>query len=558
MNVSGRTTGSPARVGAGPSGRGTAPGVSRLALFAGLMAAMCAGPAAGQEARVLATVDYVAGDNLYLSAGSDHGLVVGDTVALFLEPSGPPSGQVVVESLTPRRSVVSWLGPARAWERGVVVYLGVTGPGPDESAGAAAVSAASGEPDLVGDPAGPGARTASPSQAEPGGMRTTGRIGVDFDLMRSVTHWSGGDDVERTFATPVVRVSALVTRMPGDLRFRINARGSYRHSSGTTFSSPESIRVYSVSLEKRFDRIPLEVQLGRFGNRFESYSGYWDGLLMRVGGRSLGVGAVAGYDPRYSNERISTELPKLTGWVDFGVARAGWGYATDLSIHHMAPRNGLSDRTWLGWSQDVRLGPVALYQRLQLDRSRGDDSWAVSRAQVSLSASLGRNLTLRGNYSAQEPYSIWREGDDPFLPRRDRATAGLTLAGALGSLYVNLGGHRGAGEDWEPAATGGFGISPRVLGGWGLNGSGSYWARGDGRAWVASPGITRDVGPARIRARYQFYRTSTARLTMSTHGADIGMEGPIAGRMRGSVRFLGQTGTFTRSGRIRLSLWVPF
>jgi hypothetical protein len=382
-------------------------------------------------------------------------------------------------------------------------------------------------------------------------------VGIDLDLTRTVTHWEGGEDVERSYATPVVRLSAVVSQIPGNFTFRVNARGSYRYSDHSVFSAPGSARVYSLSVEKSFERVPLMIQLGRFGSRFESYSGYWDGLMVRVGKPSFGIGAAAGFDPRYSNERISTDIPKMSGWLDFSRRGSSWRYGTDLSVHHMTPRNGLSDRTWAGWSQDLRVGAVSLYQRLQVDRSAAEGTWTVSRLQAGFSASLTRAFTVRGHYSAQEPYSIWREGDDPFLPRRDRASLGVSIAGGAGSFSVDVGGHRTYEEDWGPSASASFGLSPSLLGGWGLIGSGSYWARDDGTAFSVSPGLTRALGRARLRAMYHFYHTDLTRLSMQTHGLDLVLDAPLAGGLRSSIRFMGQIGTFTRSGRLRLTLWAP-
>ena len=97
------------------------------------------------------------------------------------------------------------------------------------------------------------------------------------------------DDV----AAPTLRLRAAVTRLPGGLRLETNLRAAYRSSSMGLLETSPSLRVYQASVEKEFTMVPLQLRLGRFYNPYESYGGYLDGVLARVGRQGFGVGVTA-------------------------------------------------------------------------------------------------------------------------------------------------------------------------------------------------------------------------------------------------------------------------
>jgi len=77
-------------------------------------------------------------------------------------------------------------------------------------------------------------------------------------------------------------VNARVTQLPGDAVLRVNARGRYRYVDNADPITPTvALHTYQLSVEKDFGATSL--QAGRFYNRHEPYSGYWDGALVHRG-----------------------------------------------------------------------------------------------------------------------------------------------------------------------------------------------------------------------------------------------------------------------------------
>jgi hypothetical protein len=345
------------------------------------------------------------------------------------------------------------------------------------------------------------------------------------------------ESVQRTFATPVLRVDATVPEAIGGFTLRTSLRAAHRHASGSVIAPSTSVRVYAAHLERDFENAPLRIAFGRFSNPVEAYSGYWDGLLVRVGGKGLGVGAIVGFEPERWNEKPSTERPKTTAFLDLDRRGRSWRWRGSVSAHTLRPTNDLPTHTYLGATQRLSLGGLTLSQRLQVDRDPSDGAWRISRLLVRGSVVLGGPVALRAGFSRRESYVLG--GVQPFAPRSDRMDAGLSIRGKGGFLSADVGINEDVqgNRTWGTAGT--F-VVYRIagLGATGASGSLMRWTGPNGDIISASPSLSRDLGSARIRLGYRFSHADYLARVTTTHGtyasADIRLADGV--RLFGRVR----------------------
>lgn len=526
----------------------------RLLITVALIALVRA-PLSAQE-RVGVTIDYVGVEGLYLGLGADQGFAESDTLEVFASADAPaPIGQLVLTSVTRRRSVAEALGAASSLGRGDVVYVelpavaasgmgATTVPVPESPVGAG-----------PGD-AGPTALAAPNRSAAPTGPRVDGRIAIDLDARDTRNSWAGaGEEVRRRFATPTTRLSLNVTDLPGGFSVRTNLRAAYRYTELDLGTPPNSVRAYELAAVRTGETVQL--RLGRFYNPYESYSSYWDGILLRVGSeRGLGAGVVAGFEPSRSNEGFSSDVAKATGFVGYAIRRPGWRYDTDVSFHVLRP-SGLSDRMYGGWSQRLVVGPLSIDQRARVDHMESDGSWTLTQLRIRAGFRVTGPLRVRGSYGRITPGVALLSTDPTGItgPHRDEMSAGLALYGALGSLTVDGGRTRWEGEDdgWSVSGSGGLRVGHGLI-----SLSGRHWQRVNLRSLSVAPGASFVVGSVRPRVGYLYYRTDGSSGVLASQAVDAGAAVTLARVYRITMRGQYQWGEKLKGTRVQLGIWRSF
>lgn len=517
-------------------------------------------PLRAQADRVAVTVDYVGADGAYLPIGADDGVGSGDTITVFADAVIEESlGALVLTSVTRRRSVARPIGPGFAPARGDVVYWV---PRPT----APAIEAPTDAPSPAADRARRADPTPSAAGAEGGsaGPRISGRIGLELDARETRTSWSGDlfGETRRRFATPTTRFSLVGSELPGGIEVRTNLRAAYRYDELALGPPPTSVRVYEAAASKTFEVVPVELTVGRFSNPYESYSAYWDGLLVRIGRRrGLGVGAAAGFEPGRRNEGFSSAVPKLTGFADFAARGDLWRYDTDVSFHALRPRGGGDSYRYVGWTQRIAIGPVDVSQRLQVDEGTEGGRWSLRDLRVRGSVRVGGTLRLRGAYGRSRPgmYVL----TDPLAEgvfqlgglSRDEVSAGFGLSGARGSLFVDAGRTRRVGADAGLSLSGQGALR---LGGARLLFSGRHWRRDELQSLALSPGVAFGVGPVDGALGYRLYRTVSGFGTIDTHAVDARLSTTLAEVYRVTARAEQQWGVNLSGTRLQLAIWRSF
>ena len=566
-------------------------GCGGIALLVALAAS--ATPAAAQDARprVRARVTYIAGSDVYLDAGSAQGIRAQDTLVVFREADGARLGSVVVLSVTEARAVATFAGRPFALTRGTPLLLelprrsGMAGPEgaaaaaqadtaaatprtpPDQrQAGAGTTAAAAAGARQAGERASadPGAAPAALPAVEPaaveyaGGPRVDGRLELDFEAMRTTSAPAAGEGWVDDVAAPTLRLRAAVTRLPGGLRVETNLRAAYRSSSMGLFDASPSLRLYQVSVEKEFAALPLRLRVGRFHNPYESYGGYLDGVLARVGHEDLGVGIALGYAPELGTEGFTTELPRVSVFVDYHRRGRTLRYDTDLSFHDERPRSDtLAERRYIGWSQHVVWNGVRIGQRLQVDRARDTGEWLVSHLDLFAAAPLAAGLHVNGRYALVRPESY---PDAPGLPadRRERISAGVLLAGSAGSASVDAGILRAESGGTGRSFAGSF-LLPRTPAlGFGFGASASYWSEGSITSYHVAPSVTREMGASHARGAFQVYGSAGPLGDVTYCGTELSFTFPLGRGAAGSLGARHRTGGGVTSSQILASFWTSF
>ncbi len=505
---------------------------------------MTAAAGLAQTGRIVVTVEYLAGSNIYIDTGRERGILDGDTVLAYSVEGGPLLGALRVISTSADKAVLTFVGDPFPVTRGNSLSLAfepVPVQGPVVAAGA------------IGDetaPRGAGGRDYGP--------RLTGRLTADMDLLSSQVSFPGSnlESVDRLFALPALGLRATLARLPGDITLNTNLRLSYRYSSDRVIEPEPSVRIYEAAISKTFGNAVL-VQAGRFYSPFERFSGYWDGALVRFGGRNLGAGVASGFEPERADESFSSQLPKYTAFVDYRYRAGSLAYAGDVSFHQVRPRNDLLEHTYVGWSQRLSLRRFRVSSDLQVDRDPANGAWTISELFLNTSIPLGDRLFLDGRYVRRRPYLIWA-GDDPFGEQREQAGAGLTYGGFGGFVGVDVTANRW--EDGERSLTYGSSLAiPRTsLWDLGVSASASYWSRDGTDALVLSPGLNRSFGLVDSRLGYQLYRSGNPAGTIETHALDLQVSFPIARRAYSSLGGQLRFGDALQSQSLRATIWTSF
>ena len=507
--------------------------------FVALLLALATPSTEAQDQGLRAVVEQIAGSDVYLSVGSEAGLAASDTVQVYRQEDGEYLGALRVVAVSATRSVVTFLDRPFPLTRGVVVQLRFTAAPTAAAAPAAAAPAAR-----------PTARS---------GPRVRGRFSLDFNGMQSITTWLSNveERVERRFATPSMSLRLTATQLPGGFTFETTGRATYRYSDPEIVQPDLSVRVYQLSVAKEFDNAPIQFRLGRFYNPYELYSGYWDGALLRVGGRGFGVGVVGGFQPDRANEGPSTDLPKFTAFADYSLGRRAVRYTGDLSFHQVRPKGEFLDHTFAGWSQALRVGGFRLASDLQVDRDPELSEWKITRARVTGAIPLARGFTLNGRYSHDRPYFLFRTTD--ILPfARDQVGGGFDYFGGNASFRADVAANRFDQGGWSMSYGGSFGFQRTGILGLGINAGGTYWTLDNSTALQAFGDVTRRFGRVDVRGSYQFYRTAWDPTTVVTHSGALSLTVPLGARVYAMLQGRTQQGANLVSNSIQFSLWTSF
>ncbi|MDH4045787.1 MAG: hypothetical protein OEW06_15155, partial [Gemmatimonadota bacterium] len=387
-----------------------------------------------------------------------------------------------------------------------------------------------------------------------------GRVSLEANAFESTTRWQSNDleSVTRRFATPALGLRAVAAGLPGGVSLNTNLRALYRYSDPELISPTWAVQVYQASLTKAFSgSVPVYLEAGRFTNRYASFSGVWDGLLMHVGGRGLGAGFAAGFEPDRGDQGVSTTLPKVAGFVTYDAGDGPVRYATDVSVNHVRPTDDRPDHTYAGWSQYLRVSRLRLGSDLQVDRNPETDQWVITRLNATASIPMVTGLELRGRISMFQPYQFWRT-TNLISFRRDQGSVGLFFWRPQGSLSVDFTAARLEGGETSYTYAGTFSLLRTPVFGLDFSASASYWTQGAFTALYGTGGIARGFGPVMTRASYQLYRAGDDAFRSLSHTGDLSLSIPLARSVYATLQGRIQRGDNLWTNGLFAGLWTAF
>jgi hypothetical protein len=515
--------------------------VRQSALLAAL-GLLAGGTIRAQERVVSARVVQIAGANVYLDVGATAGLRSGDTLGARRTASGPRVGTLAVLAVTEERSMVGFVGRPFPITRGDTVLLAVRGPSP--------------APSVVVAPVAPAASRAALRRAAAEGATVRGSLAAEVLGTRTTTVGFGADPerVTRDYAVPSLRLQATATNLPGGGRLILSARGSQQTGTTALFDRSTVVRVYDAHYEQEGRR--TRVMVGRFYSPYERFSGSWDGALLRFGGpRGLGAGLAAGFQPRSGDEAFSTSVPKVTAFAGLRSYGARVSLDADLSAHVWRPQDGTADRTFVGWSQRLRMGGARLEHLVEVDQSAGG-GWSLTRLNVRTRVPLGSRLEAYAEYW-RDRLHWWDPQPDSLIPSRERASGGLSYR--VGAAYVSVDATlQLSGADVQGHTYSGSLHAPLLGDGASFAASASYWTQGTISGMVMTPTLGWRLGAARPSLTYEFFRSSVAGSTTVSHGGTAAVSLPLGRRLEWLLRLTARYGQHLRSAGLYSSLRVMF
>jgi hypothetical protein len=492
----------------------------RRALRHALLTLLVAGASAGaQERAVPVRVVEIAGANLYVNVGAAAGLSAGDTLAVRRAAAAAPVGALVVVAVSAERSVLTFAGRPFPVTRGDELLLSTNGAAP-----VAAVSPARGS-----EPRRPGAASRAPVQV---------RGSATLEVFGSTTTTLGpGADPARlssSFAIPSARLQTSAWNLPGGGRLGLNVRVSQQSGPATLFDRKQVVRVYDAHYDQPVSVFRLLV--GRFFSPYESFSGSWDGAMLRAGGmQGFGLGVAAGFMPSRGDETFSADVPKYAAFAGFRSRGRAVRWDTDVSAHAWRPRQGAAERTFLGWSQRLGILGVRLDHRVEVDRS-DSGTWDLTRLDARVGVPLGSALEVSAGYFRDRlswtdvPLDTLTAAFDTLISPRERFTAGAGVQVAdmylSADLTLRLSGAHISGHTYSGSLR-----LPEVAG-TAVGGVVSYWTgETGGTGLLAMPSLDVRLGGVRGRLGYEYFQFSLNGVASVTHGVDLNVTLPWARRL---------------------------
>ncbi len=558
--------------------RGSRPSVLELIAWLAVALAVLPDASAAQARapRVAVRVRQIAGSTLYLDIGTRNGLLAGDTLTAYTDTTKAAVGRLRVTAATETRSALTFAGAPFAVTRGMDLVLqlrrtpeeaapelleAVGRPAPAKPSSRAGAAGAAADTSARGSPRTPRAETSAPASFSGAPhVAAHGRWTLELSALRSTTQLGGAQPtrVARTFATPALGMDITVPDAVGRLRLRADMRLSYRYSDRNIVQPATAARVYALALEGNLGP-RVRVSLGRFYSPVESYSGVWDGALVRVGSRrGFGVGAMAGFEPNLWDQRPSTKRPKATLFMDGRSRGDGWSWAGNLSVTGVRPRDGEPNHTFVGATERLSAGPLWIAHDLEVDRDPTNGRWRISRLRIQASADLWSGLALHSGVSRSEPWLYGLSGS-PFGLRSEQADLGLSLR--KGEAYASVDGSvsKDAVGDRSSGVTGTFSLG-RLPGVPGLSAYGSVaqWTGRYGNMLSAAPSLRLSLDAANLRLGYRIERSDYLKRTILTHAIDASADIDLSSgvRLSGDVRV--QIGGALSNQALALRLYKVF
>jgi hypothetical protein len=395
-----------------------------------------AGPAGSMR------VTYVSVSSVYVSAGADDGVAVGDRLEVVRDGAIVAALEVTLTSS--HKADCKRVGEAGEVRAGDAVRaVGGTGAAP-------AV-----EP-MVAAQAGPGAPQVPPAQAVPGTTEVTpapaapaqpaapprpsalrGRIGVRY---MGIRERDGGPDYQQ----PAIDLRLEGKRVGGsdfDVGADLRARRSYRSFADGESQTENRTRAYRLAAAWQQAGSPFRLTFGRQFSPSLAMVSLFDGLLGEIRKERWAGGAFVGTQPDPVDYGYSSDLREYGGFLEYGSPVAAvrrWAVTGGAVASY---QDGEINREFLflqGRYDDRRF---SAYATQEVDLNRGwrktqeRDSWTATSGYASLRWRASDRFALNGGFDSRRSIRLYRDLGSPVTEVDDRDRRGC-WSGADGRVFV--------------------------------------------------------------------------------------------------------------------------
>jgi hypothetical protein len=407
--------------------------VALLAIFiVALMGSIRSGRAE-EPAPGNAKVTYVSGTSVYIDAGADEGLAIGDIAELIRD--GAPVGKFKVTYVTSHKATCSSDGPIPEVKIGDVLRFA---PRPRPAVGAAVAGAGAGAgagaADAIPDGTSSAATKANTSRSGESAFRRAGmraRIGVRYLWVKDR---SGiGQDISQP-SLDLLLVGSQIGSAPVDLIIDARARRTYLTSTSGASSDFGVDHIYQANVAWRPG--PFRLAFGRLVSPTLAVVSLFDGLVAEYLHRGFSVGVLAGTQPNPVTYRYSSDVRQsglYGGWTSDAAKTTRWHVGLGAIG---SKENGEINRDFTYVEGRVTHPVVTAYVQQQVDINRG---WRKEEAGTSVTPSAtvvmihvrpAPSWTVDGGYDSRRNVLLYPDLVTPVTNFDDATRQGYWLGAA--------------------------------------------------------------------------------------------------------------------------------
>lgn len=388
-----------------------------VALTFALLAAVLGSQPAGAEARAVeAEITFVTSKSLYVSAGSDHGVAVGDPVTVVRD--GVVIARAEVSDLSGRKSVCTILERSADPRVGDTVHVEASAPPGGSEPETAATSVQSG--------------TRQGASRSRRGVH--GRIGARFLSVADRTD-TGSDYTQPAFEFRIDgnELGDSAWGFAADVR----ARRTFRNLSDGGSSDDSRTRVYRLAVHRKAADDPWTLTLGRQFSPELSAVSIFDGISARYGSKRWAAGLFSGTQPDAEDYGYASDLREHGGFVQFfdaGETRKHWQLTTGLIGSY---EDSELNREFLYLQGRFSSPRLYGYLTQEVDYNRG---WKADQGESTLSSSstfltlrvqANRALAFNAGYDNRRNVRLYRDLVTPATEFDDSYRRGLWVGSSI-------------------------------------------------------------------------------------------------------------------------------
>ncbi len=313
-------------------------------------------------------INYISAENVYIEAGTENGIRVGDRLTVR------QNGEIIAELevvYTARES-----SSCRIIKKEHVLRIG------DFAISDKVAEADSPESILA-------MRRSRTIRAPKGRHENNRPIKIDGSISLQWYRFKDLSASKRDFSQPALRVALRGRRLWGGdftiyIRFRSKYNQRQRHYNSIIPANEWRNRLYEFSLSYNPEKAFFQYRIGRINSARFGGVGYIDGMSLQINtAKGLYLGVFAGTQPEWQYSGFQTSIQKYGFFASYSRGRfGGRRFASTLSAVG-AYHGSIVSRKFMYWQNTYNAGrTLSFYQSLEIDFNQG---WRKNRTKETVS-----------------------------------------------------------------------------------------------------------------------------------------------------------------------------